>query len=412
MGGKGTDPDESPLEEPTVFITDEKTGKQLERIPKGSSLRVKDGRLLHTLLNPKMYSLKLVREDEKYYYVEVPPVVEKKKNAAGEVPPRGLKPIVELPESEYEVVAPKTSKVRLRFEEKSGGLPTSGFWRSNMDVADLDGDGTPEIVTGPPRLAGGLIRIFRFDGAAWQEMTIETESAEEGLGFTYGGVAVADMDGDGKKDVVGVGHGSGPVVAYNLGGWRFRLEARGLPRQISGRAVGAGDIDGDGRPDIVVLSDEPESLDVAQEKDRNTMYGGAAAEKSSESPDAYRKGFDMRAFFAQPDGSFLESTKGFEKSCYGYTMSLAAPPARGGAPFFVSGCLYLGGRALLYDWDASEKAFRHVGRGVVEEFSLHNGTAVGTYKRFPCGLRFLPQDQCGPLREEVDAGTRRFHLLP
>lgn len=375
-------------EEPWIIVTDEATGKKLQRIPRSETLRAEGGKLRHTLLNPAMFSLDLVREDEKYYYVDAPRDAARARKTEVEEAPEGLEPIVEVPPGEYEVVTPKTSRTRLRFEEKSKGLPTAGFWRANMVVADLDGDGSPEIVAPPPRLAGGTFRVFRFDGAAWLPVSVQVNPVEAGLRFMYGGVTVADMNADGKPDVLGIGHGTGPVIAYNLGEWRFRLEAPGLPREMSGRSLGAGDVDGDGRVDIVAVSDEPEATQTAEYKDKSTMYGtpaNPAAETSD--PEAYKKGFDMRAFFQQPDGRFRESTAGLETGCFGYSMSLAAPaPASGGAPFFVSGCRYQGGRALLYEWDAPAKSFRSVGRGVVEEFSFHSGTAIGTYRGFPAAF--------------------------
>lgn len=375
-------------EEPWIIVTDEETGKKLQRVPKSPTLRAEGGKLRHTLLNPAMFSLDLVREDEKYYYVDAPDDAETARKKQADRAPEGLEPIVEVPESEYEVVMPKTSRSRLRFEERSAGLPTGGFWRSNMEVADLDGDGSPEIVTPPPRLAGGAFRVFKYDGASWQQVKLQVDPVEEGLRFMYGGVAVADMDGDGRPDVLGIGHGTGPVIAYNLGGWTFRLEARGLPREMSGRSLGAGDIDGDGRLDIVAVSDEPEASRTAEYTDKSTMYGTPGAKPAGDAgATGYRPGFDMRAFFGQPDGRFLESTAGLETGCFGYSMSLAAPaPAGGGAPYFVSGCRYQGGRALLYEWDAPAKAFRSVGRGVVEEFSFHSGAAIGTYRGFPAAF--------------------------
>ncbi|MBK6406014.1 MAG: VCBS repeat-containing protein [Holophagales bacterium] len=374
-------------EEPWIIVTDEATGKKLQRVPKSKTLKVVDGKLRHTLLNPAMFTMDFVREDEKYYYVVAPDDAATARRKAAEVVPDGLAPIIEFPESEYEVVTPKTSRTRLRFEEKSAGLPTSGFWRSTMKVADLDGDGSPEIVTGPPRLAGGTFRVFRFDGAAWQPVTVQVDPAEEGVRFGYGGVAVADMDADGKPDVLGIGHGSGPVVAYNLGGWKFRLEARGMPRQMTGRSLGAGDVDGDGRLDVVAVSDDPESLRRAEAQEKATMYTAPGSNPTGRTEgEGYREGWDMRAFFQKPDGRFEESTAGFEMACFGYSMSLAAPPLAGGPPFFVSGCRYQGGRALLYEWDAPAKAFRSVGRGVVENYSFHSGTAVGTYRGFPAAF--------------------------
>jgi hypothetical protein len=102
--------------------------------------------------------------------------------------------------------------------------------------------------------------------------------------------------------------------------------------------------------------------------------------------EGYREGLDMRAFFGQKDGRLMERSAGLEQACFGYSLELDVRPAGGGAPFFVSGCRYQGGRALLYEWDAAARGFRHVGRGVVEEFSFHSGSATGTYRGFPAAF--------------------------
>jgi len=380
----------APAEE-WLIVTDKETGRKLQRIPKSQTLRVENGKLRHTLLNPNMFLLDLVREDEGFYYVEAPKDPEPKAPPApGEEPvPEGLAPLVDVPQIEYEVVAPPTSKTRLRLEERSEGLPTSGFWRSNMIVADLDGDGSPEIVTSPPRLSGATFRVFRFDGTRWALVEPQLEGGEEErLRFGYGGVDVADMDGDGKADVLGIGHGHGPLIAYNLGGFRFRLESRGLASRMTGRALAAGDVDGDGRMDIVAISDEPESARLRARQEKLDQVAQLTGRKPEETPgeDGYEEGFDMRAFFGLGDRGFVERSTGLENACFGYTLELSTRPAGGGAPYFVSGCRYQGGRALLYEWDAAGKSFRHVGRGVVEEFSFHSGSAVGTYRGFPAAF--------------------------
>lgn len=373
-----------------LIFDDKATGRRLQRIPKGQTLRVENGKLRHTLLNPNMFLLDLVREDEKYYYVDAPK--EPTKEALREADDQGiegLNPLIEAPEIEYEVVAPPQSKTRLRFEEKSEGLPTSGFWRSNMKVADLDGNGSPEIVTPPPRLSAiGTPRIFRFDGTRWTNMEPQKEDTDIRLRFGEGGISVADVDGDGRPDVIGIGHGAGPLVALNKGEGRFRFETRGLPREMSGRAIEAGDIDGDGLLDVVAVSDDPESIQVRKDQERAEARGkGAEAAAAREAgKDGYRKGFDTRAFFGRKDGTFSENSVGLENACFGYSLALAVRPAGGGAPFFASGCRYQGGRALLYEWDAAAKAFRQVGRGVVEEFSFHSGSATGTYHGFPAAF--------------------------
>lgn len=380
----------APQEEWLIF-KDEQTGRMLQRIPKGPTLRAENGKLRHTLLNPAMFTLDLVREDDSFYYVDAPkePATPAAAPPSEETFPEGLTVLQEVPASEYEVVAPPPSKVRLRLEEKSEGLPITGFWRSNMTVADLDGDGSPEIVTPPPRLSGATFRVFRFDGGRWVLVEPRLEGGEEErLRFGYGGVDVADMDGDGRLDVLGVGHGYGPVVAFNLGDFRFRLEARGLPRKMSGRAIAAGDVDGDGLMDIVAVSDEPEGSRKRQREERAAAYAQVTGEKPAEDPgaDGYAEGLDARAFFGVKGGGFSERSKGLENACFGYSLELAASPSDGGNPYHVSGCRYQGGRALLYEYDRSAREFRHVGRGVVEEYSFHSGAAVGTFRGLPAAF--------------------------
>ena len=373
--------DESERQEWIIF-TDATTGRKLQRIPKNPSLRVVDGKLRHTQLNPRMFTLDLVREDEGFYYVAAPEEVPEKPSVDEEAVAEGLRRIVEIDPLEYEVVTPSLSKVQLRLEEKSEGLPTSGIWRSNMAVADLDGDGRPEIVTTPPRLGMGTIEIFRYDGARWASIEPVIEG-DETLRYAYGGIAVSDMDGDGRPDVVAIGHGSGPFVSYNLGGFRFRREERGLPRQMSGRAVSAGDLDGDGRVDLVAISDESEGSNLKRLQARAEASGRPAPGASE---DGYRLGIDTRAFFGGADGRFVERSAGLEVSCFGYTLELNAAPRDAGAPFFASGCRYQGGRAILFEYDRKAGAFFSKGRGLAEDYAFHSGTALGTYQGKPAAF--------------------------
>lgn len=373
--------DDSAREEWIIF-TDPDTGKKLQRIPKNPSLRVVDGKLRHTQLNPQMFAIDLVREDEGFYYVAAPVEAPVRPPVEDEAAAEGLRPIVEVDPLEYEVVTPARSKVRLRLEEKSEGLPTSGFWRSNMAVADLDGDKRPEIVTTPPRLGMGTLQIFRYDGARWSTVEPVIEG-DESLNYAYGGIAVADMDGDDRPDVVSIGHGSGPFVSYNLGGFRFRREARGLPRRMSGRAVSAGDLDGDGRADLVAISDESEGSNLKRLQARAEAEGRPAPGASD---DGYKLGIDTRAFFGSAAGTFAEKSAGLEVACFGYTIELNAAPRDAGAPFFASGCRYQGGRAILFEYDRKTGAFFNKGRGLAEDYGFHSGTALGTYQGRPAAF--------------------------
>ena len=206
LAGKRLPPEgeETPPSAPPEILVDGKTGVKLERIPKSRSVYVKDGAVYHRFAAAGL-GVPLVREDEGAYYVEAPP--EKKAAADPEVDPTiaDLPTILEFPESEAEVVAPPVSSRQIRLEERSQGLPKTGFWRTNLDVADLDGDGTPEIVTPPPRLTPGGPRIFKAEGEGWKEVRTEIRDAG-GAHFGYGGGAVGDMAldlmRDGPRDAV------------------------------------------------------------------------------------------------------------------------------------------------------------------------------------------------------------------
>lgn len=360
-----------------VVVDDAVTGRKLQRIPKNETLSVVDGKLRHALLNPKMFSLPLVREDERFYYVE-PPTARPKKPGQGEEPmPEGLKPVRDVPPSEYDVVTPAASGTRLRFEEKSAGLPTGGYWRTNMTLADLDGDGGLEIVTPAPRLSSSAFRVFRYkaDGS-WEDVALALDAAPD-VAQSYGGVATGDFDADGRLDVVTVGHGAGPAIAFNRGGFRFDLRTQGLPGQVSSRAVGVADIDRDGRLDLLTVSDEPEAVRAADEKMKAARDGRRPAPEPEAG--AYRRGFDVRAFFGRADGTFEQSTAGLETACFAYSLALAAPPATRGNPYFATGCRYRAGRAILFEYDAEARSFRGFGRDVAEPNSVHQGAATGTW---------------------------------
>ncbi len=369
-------PGEETGEVPTTTVVDPDTGKKLLRIPKQILYYEKGGRLFNAVVVGP--GLPIVREDDKAYFILAPP--ERPKPApgkAGEPEPEDLKPIIELPASEAAVVTPKVSKGAFRFEEISDGLPVGGMWRENFDVGDVLGQGRPQIVVPPARLTGNFIRVYRLDKGEddkwrWHLANVTFENAEN-IQAAYGAATLADMDGDGKLDIVFGGHGSGPAIAFNKGGGAFKVETLGLPRQMSTRAIAVGDLNGDGRQDLLAISDDPEWLLAA---------GKPHADKGS----SYVRGYDVRAFLNEGT-RFREIHKGLEGACFGYSIALVVPKdAKDGLPFYSSGCRYTSSATHLFEFDPKLEEFRYAGVGVVELFSQHMGSAAGTYHGRPAAF--------------------------
>jgi hypothetical protein len=137
-----------------------------------------------------------------------------------------------------------------------GHLPTS-----LLGLVDLNGDGRPDLVSdsweveGPQEGFGFVVSLNHGDGTfgprrfystGWREMWSAT---------------LADLDGDGKPDLVVAPdfypRGAAGVF-FNRGDGRFRPR---LDYPTRGRlAVDVADLNGDGKPDVVMSDDRPPSV--------------------------------------------------------------------------------------------------------------------------------------------------------
>lgn len=259
------------------------------------------------------------------------------------------------------------------------------MWRDAFALVDLDGDGRPEIVAPPPRFAAGPLRIFRRDSAGWAAVAAVFDDPE-GVGFGCGGLAAADLDGDGRPDLVMVQTLGGPAVAYNQGGFRFQVRTEGLPREVSSRAVVTGDVDGDGRTDLVTVSSEPEAL--------WKEHGIKGPESRTFSPrPGYTPGYDLRMFLGQTR-SFVEVHEGLERACFGYSLALHVSPPGDGMPFVASACRHLGWRRVIHEFDRERATFRAAAEDVSEAHAFHLGVAVGRLGAAPAA--FFSYVKVGP----------------
>jgi hypothetical protein len=146
---------------------------------------------------------------------------------------------------------------------------------SELAAGDLDGDGFPEIIavdahdgTAPDPFRRSLI-AFRNNGARWwmSQDVVADPLIDSTSGFTK--PAIADLDGDGTPEIL-VGHASkGPatpagvasedyVTAYdNLGQIRWTARGGGTNQGMSpgSNAVVVADIDLDGDPEVLFSDD-------------------------------------------------------------------------------------------------------------------------------------------------------------
>lgn len=120
-------------------------------------------------------------------------------------------------------------------------------WFASPGLADLTGDGRLEIVA-------PFYSTFVFDASGRQ-----LGRATATKGRVYAPEVVADLDGDGRSEIV-VGGNEGTVAAYRLAGGRLTLVPGWPASTCSGgqcpeaRGMAAADLDGDGRVEVVVTT--------------------------------------------------------------------------------------------------------------------------------------------------------------
>jgi hypothetical protein len=120
-------------------------------------------------------------------------------------------------------------------------------WFSSPGLVDLNGDRRLELVA-------PLYSTFVFDANG---RLLGKGTATKGRVYAPG--AVADLDRDGRKEIV-VGGNEGTVAAYELRGGRLQLEPGWPASTCSGgqcpeaRGLAAADLDGDGRIEVVVTT--------------------------------------------------------------------------------------------------------------------------------------------------------------
>lgn len=141
-----------------------------------------------------------------------------------------------------------------------GGDPRDTWRRHDIDftsfhdlvIADVNGDRKPDVLT---RASMQQPTVLYLQGATPDEWTkVVMANASEGLGL-----AVADIDRDGRADIVGNGYWLRQPANPASTNWQ-RFEFGAWPR---GASVAVVDMNGDGRVDIVLAASEVGEGDLA-----------------------------------------------------------------------------------------------------------------------------------------------------
>ncbi len=133
---------------------------------------------------------------------------------------------------------------------------------SAMTIGDIDGDGKPELVVANWPFSGGYVSVLRNLSTPGSFTTASLAShVDFATGPRLSDVAIADLDGDGKADIVAISPNeisvlrntstSGTISSGSFAGF-FGMSSTVAGLELGRFGVAIGDLNCDGKPDIVV----------------------------------------------------------------------------------------------------------------------------------------------------------------
>jgi len=141
-----------------------------------------------------------------------------------------------------------------------------GYSPIHLAAGDLDGDGKPDIAMA--NNAGNGLAVFHNTSTVGHISMTELAPFPEGAAANW--VAIGDINGDGKPEMVCVNNGANTIVVYtntstpgNISfGVLDTLYVAATPTPDLPWAVGIADLDGDGKPDLAVSDNNTNLVSV------------------------------------------------------------------------------------------------------------------------------------------------------
>ena len=127
----------------------------------------------------------------------------------------------------------------------------TGAGAFSVAVADVNGDGKPDLIVSNSSASSVSVLLGNGDGTFQTQRSFAT-------GYIAGSVAVADINGDGKPDLVVVNYGlsyltPGNTVSVLLGNGDGTFQSQvTYETGQNPQAIAIADINGDGKPDLIV----------------------------------------------------------------------------------------------------------------------------------------------------------------
>ncbi|MEO7326407.1 MAG: hypothetical protein ABIW82_16415 [Dokdonella sp.] len=259
----------------------------------------------------------LDHEDQNHLYIAIYPA-----NA-----PISASPLPALEPEHESPVRNRTGAIKL--VDVGHGLPHAGQWRDNFAVGDLLGDGSTQLIFPPARKSGDLPALFREQGDQWQRVPLRVPAT----GYDYGGAAIADVDGDGRNDLVLAAHLKGFSALHAEADGHFSLFDAGLPNRQKAEISGSGVA-------VLTLPSAAGSKAATVLLLRESVAGGASRPLMP----------GIAAYRYDPAG-FIGTPLGENKKMSGNSMAFAAATPRCAAKLVI-GSSYLGPPPLLESSDA------------------------------------------------------------